>query len=319
MQTLKTVILALVLIAGVNYASAVDWTPPTATPPAGNTPAPLNVTNIGQVKDGGLVLNAARTAPIALQVMNTASVNGLVVQSNGQVGIGNLPNNASLDIFGNIRIRGGTPAEGKVLTSDASGLGTWQTPTTGGSGGGISGGVANQVPKFSSATTLTNSAITENNSQQVGINVTSPTSRLDVNGNVTIRGNGAGFLPAAGKVLTATNSTGLAAWQTGVEVGAVRKAAGITQICSLTPNKRFLATVSGSFSYAGVITGYTITATVNGVTGSLIVYPVATASGNPGATYVGTPSIPLAVTSDSSGCVQVTNTNMTDFHLSVVG
>lgn len=325
MQTLKVVILALVLITGVNYVFAVDWTPPTSTPPAGNTAAPLNVTVNGQVKDGGLVLNASRTATYGLQVMNTASQYGLVVTSNGRVGIGNLPDNASLDIFGNIRIRGGTPGLGKVLTSDEEGLGTWQTPATGGGGGGISGGTANQVPKFLNATTLTNSGITENSSGQVGIGVTTPGSKLDVNGNITIRGNGAGFTPAAGKVLTATNSAGLAAWQTGVETGSASGNVGNTvQICGLTPNKSFHTTVSGSARINGTGGTASFQVTVNGVSRTeQLSYP---GGGSNSTFFVWPISISLVATSNNSGCVQATvgggavgGGPQSPFYLTIVG
>lgn len=330
MQTLKVVILTLVLAMGVNYVFAVDWAPPSSNPPAGNTPAPLNVTVNGQVKDGGLVLNASRTATYGLQVMNTASQYGLVVTSNGRVGIGNLPDNASLDIFGNIRIRGGTPGAGKVLTSDAEGLGTWEEPAGGGGGGGITGGVANQIPKFLNATTLTNSGVTENSSGQIGIGTTNPGSKLDVNGNVTIRGNGAGFLPTAGKVLTATNSTGLAAWQTGVEVGATTisssggQATG--QICGLTANKAFLATVNvsaytiPSVAFPGSLS---VNANVNGSTGSQTSLQADTGGTAPLYTPV---TIPVVATSNGSGCIQATVTltgasfySVTIGSLSIVG
>jgi len=48
----------------------------------------------------------------------------------------NSGSNVSLDISNQIQIRGGTPGAGKVLTSDANGLATWQTPAGGGGGGG---------------------------------------------------------------------------------------------------------------------------------------------------------------------------------------
>ena len=41
----------------------------------------------------------------------------------------------SLDIAKQIQIRGGSPGAGKVLTSDATGLATWQTPSGGGGSG----------------------------------------------------------------------------------------------------------------------------------------------------------------------------------------
>lgn len=46
----------------------------------------------------------------------------------------NSGSNVSIDLAKQIQIRGGNPGAGKVLTSDANGLATWQTPS-GGSGG----------------------------------------------------------------------------------------------------------------------------------------------------------------------------------------
>ncbi len=49
--------------------------------------------------------------------------------SNNRLGIATLSPDATLEVAGQIKITGGTPGLGKVLTSDASGLGTWQVPT----------------------------------------------------------------------------------------------------------------------------------------------------------------------------------------------
>jgi len=70
----------------------------------------------------------------------------------GNVGIGTISPAVKLEVNGQIKINGGSPGAGKVLTSDGSGLGSWQTPTagditavtagTGLSGGGTSGPVS---------------------------------------------------------------------------------------------------------------------------------------------------------------------------------
>lgn len=56
----------------------------------------------------------------------------LVVKTSGNVGIGTTSPGAKLEVNGQVKITGGSPGAGKVLTSDAGGLGSWQTPTTGG-------------------------------------------------------------------------------------------------------------------------------------------------------------------------------------------
>ena len=46
----------------------------------------------------------------------------------GDVGIGTQTPSAKLEVAGQVKITGGTPGTGKVLTSDASGLASWQIP-----------------------------------------------------------------------------------------------------------------------------------------------------------------------------------------------
>jgi hypothetical protein len=58
----------------------------------------------------------------------------------GNVGIGTENPTAKLEVAGQVKITGGSPATGRVLTSDAAGLATWQTPTTPPYGGWIVAG-----------------------------------------------------------------------------------------------------------------------------------------------------------------------------------
>jgi len=66
------------------------------------------------------------------------------IMYNGNVGIGTTSPTAKLDVEGNVKVADGTQGSGKVLTSDANGLASWQTPAGGGGhfvgesyGGGI--------------------------------------------------------------------------------------------------------------------------------------------------------------------------------------
>jgi hypothetical protein len=208
------------------------------------------------------------------------------VHISGNTGLGVTNPTAKLDIDGQLKIRGGTPGAGKVLTSNAEGLASWQTPgggltlpyngsvsTTGeqafsiwntGSGNGIysransgngligqsQGGVKTSgvvglaygtgdnygvsgssnstsgTGVSGSASSLTGTTIGVSGmvisadgysgyfdggkfyvSGNAGIGVTAPSAKLDVNGQIKIRGGS----PGAGKVLT-SDAAGLAAW-----------------------------------------------------------------------------------------------------------
>ena len=54
-----------------------------------------------------------------------------VYYSSGNVGIGTSSPGTKLEVAGQVKITGGSPGAGKVLTSDDSGLATWQTPSGG--------------------------------------------------------------------------------------------------------------------------------------------------------------------------------------------
>jgi hypothetical protein len=51
-----------------------------------------------------------------------------ILKSNGFVGLGTTAPSAKLEVAGQVKITGGSPGSGKVLTSDATGLASWQTP-----------------------------------------------------------------------------------------------------------------------------------------------------------------------------------------------
>ena len=51
---------------------------------------------------------------------------GIHVAGDGKVGVGTTSPGAELEVNGQVKITGGSPGAGKVLTSDASGLGSWQ-------------------------------------------------------------------------------------------------------------------------------------------------------------------------------------------------
>jgi len=110
------------------------------------------------------------------------------ITSAGNVGIGTTDPGAKLEVNGQVKITGGSPGSNKVLTSDGDGLATWKSIS--GSGGVTGTGSAGQ------ATFWTDSSIVsgddafwwDNSNKRLGIGTTNPGAKLDVNGNVYIRG-----------------------------------------------------------------------------------------------------------------------------------
>jgi len=92
------------------------WTEPTQAPPGGNVPAPINVGLINQTKSGGITAGSLASSGVLLVGTNAVVNNILTV--------------------GSLKMAAGAGSN-KVLTSDANGNATWQTPTGGGAGNGL--------------------------------------------------------------------------------------------------------------------------------------------------------------------------------------
>ena len=125
----------------------------------------------------------------------------LTVTSGGNVGVGTTSPTQKLQVAGTVY-----STSGGFKFPD----GTTQASAASGTGGGIGGsGTTNYLPIFTGATTLGNSVVYETGGK-VGIGTNTPSAKLDVAGSVKIAdGN-----QAAGKVLTSSDGTGAATWQT---------------------------------------------------------------------------------------------------------
>ena len=92
------------------------------------------LTTAGSGGGNNFVFNSSTAPQVDRLFGQNSGVNWFVIDNNIQsVGIGTTSPGAKLEIAGQIKITGGAPGAGKVLTSDALGLATWTTPTTGGS------------------------------------------------------------------------------------------------------------------------------------------------------------------------------------------
>ena len=128
----------------------------------------LNNTD-GTTMDVRLTNNTTgHTATDGLDIRNTGNDASITNRENANLTLGT--NNVTrmtvtaagnVELANQIKIAGGAPGAGKVLTSDATGLATWQTPAA---GSGVSGsGTVNYIPKFTpNGTTLGNSVLVDN-------------------------------------------------------------------------------------------------------------------------------------------------------------
>ena len=142
------VITAVFAIAGLVVYAQTSWTPPSASPPGGNTAAPVNIGSSNQVKLGGL-----GTGPLA--VFGNAAVTGDldvsgIYKSGGKAGVtAQCPAGQSL---GGVATRGGIVIGGSCGAGSGAGGGagsfggmysyTWQGPNC---SGGIYGSSPNSV------------------------------------------------------------------------------------------------------------------------------------------------------------------------------
>ncbi|MCC6447061.1 MAG: hypothetical protein IT215_00035, partial [Chitinophagaceae bacterium] len=112
-------------------------------------------------------------------ILGTNNNNQITITNGGAVGVGTTTPTTKLDVNGQIRMQGGSPGAGKLMTSDANGVGSWSTAA---GAGLVSGsGTNNYVPKFTNANTIGNSHIYAL-SDAVGIGTTSPGAKVHVRG-----------------------------------------------------------------------------------------------------------------------------------------
>lgn len=122
------------------------------------------------VVNADLVLRSANEILFIGSDMANVFQNYMQIKKGGNIGINTTNPTEKLDVNGNIKTRGNIiiptgAAAGKVLTSDANGVGSWVTPATGGGGGTTYTGtapilVSGSVISINDATSTTSGAIT---------------------------------------------------------------------------------------------------------------------------------------------------------------
>ena len=132
------------------------------TPTTGNVPARISFVTGSNSSNRAERLKIGNTGDI------TFNTNQFFLQkTTGNVGIGTLTPAAKLEVAGQVKITGGSPGSGKVLTSDGTGLASWS------SNGLLPSGNASQTLVNNGSTWLASSMIT-NTGTTVGIGETSP-------------------------------------------------------------------------------------------------------------------------------------------------
>jgi hypothetical protein len=102
------------------------------------TPGLVNEFSVGSNASGLIMMTdgdvaSGGTDPIRFLVggWDPTLVEKMRITSAGNVGIGTTAPSVALEVVGQVKITGGTPGAGEVLTSDAAGLATWAVPSAG--------------------------------------------------------------------------------------------------------------------------------------------------------------------------------------------
>jgi hypothetical protein len=101
-----------------------------------------------------------------------------------KLGIGVSSPTAQLEVNGQVKITGGTPGAGQVLTCDANGLATWEPAPGAGTVGGS--GLASRIAYWTGTSTVSNaiSLAWDNVNGRMGIGATTPDTKLHILGGI---------------------------------------------------------------------------------------------------------------------------------------
>jgi hypothetical protein len=147
----------------------------------------------------------------------TIAGNNIYNNNTGFIGIGTTNPTTALHINGSLRIVDETEGLGKIFTSDANGVGSWQSPAI-----GNSTGTANYIPKFLNGNSLENSLLFQNGNY-IGLGTSTPVGRFVIKGDSLAPDSVPLF-----EVKDKTGSTVFVVWPEGVNV-FVRNSSGLAK------------------------------------------------------------------------------------------
>ncbi|WP_157684740.1 beta strand repeat-containing protein [Bdellovibrio bacteriovorus] len=166
-------------IAGNIFSTSANYAAVTAYQDRFNVVAATNVSGLTLAAENG-----------DIRFLATGQNERMRMTATGDLGIGVVSPDAKLHVAGQIKITGGSPGLGKVLTSDANGLATWQTASVTETDPQVGANATNYLSKWDGSALVT-SGVFENGGN-VGIGTGSPGAPLDIGGTVKLGLNAAG-------------------------------------------------------------------------------------------------------------------------------
>ena len=148
------------------------------------------------------------------EIRNAATTAMMVIEQGGNTGIGTVAPDAKFHVVGSIKMVDGNQVAGRVLTSDANGVGSWAAASNGTIGGTVATG--GQVAFSSALDTVASDAnfVWDNTNERLGIGLTTPSFPLHISQSF------AGEMPARIKNTLAGSVRG-AFWQVENDGGTI--------------------------------------------------------------------------------------------------
>ncbi|MDE2312291.1 MAG: hypothetical protein KGJ93_04385, partial [Patescibacteria group bacterium] len=151
---------------------------------------PLIINNINQLKFNNsdyIAQDNPSSFDLSFFTGSLSPLSRMTIQSGGNVGIGTTTPGQLLTVAGAIQITGGSPAQGKVLQSDANGIATWvATSTLGISGGSASPGGSSGQVQYNNNGTFAGSAALLTDGSVAGVNATSSSYTFNIQGSAGV-------------------------------------------------------------------------------------------------------------------------------------